>query len=93
MRADRSTVERELKRDGASLRDTRDTARLADLHDRIGTAERRLTQIQEEIGSLRDGIVGEDEIRDALAQFDDLWAALTPKDPLRLCASLVLRKW
>lgn len=85
------TLERDLKRDGAALRRTKDPTRLADLHDRIGTAERRLTQIREEIGSLRDSIVGEDEIRAALAQFDDLWAALTPKEQVRVLQLLVER--
>ena len=89
--AERSTVERELKRDTAALRKTTDAARLADLHDRIGTCERRFTKIREEIGSLRDGIVGEDEIRSALAQFDDLWAALAPKEQARVLQLLIER--
>ena len=41
--------------------------------------------------TLPDGIVGEDEIRAALAQFDDLWAALTPKEQVRVIQLLVER--
>ena len=80
-----------MKRDNAGLRKTTDSARLADLHDRIGTAERRLHEIRDEIGSLRDGIVGEDEIQTALAQFDDLWTALTPKEQVRVLQLLIER--
>ena len=54
-------------------------------------AEQRLREIRGEIGSPRDGIVGEDEIRDALAQFDDLWAALSPRDQVRVIQLLVER--
>ena len=36
-------------------------------------------------------LVGEDEIRAALAQFDDLWAALTPKEQVRVLELLIER--
>ena len=37
------------------------------------------------------GMVGEDELRATLAQFDDLWAALTPKEQVRVIHLLVER--
>ena len=54
-------------------------------------AERRLREIRDEIGALRDGIVGEDEIRAALADFDVLWDALTPKERVRVIELLIAR--
>ena len=88
---ERGTVERELKRHHAALGKTADPARLADLNERIQTAERRLREIRDEIGALRDGMVGEDELRAALGGFDDLWAALTPKEQVRVIQLLVER--
>ena len=39
----------------------------------------------------RDGMVGEKELRVALADFDDLWAALAPKEQARGIELLVER--
>jgi site-specific DNA recombinase len=89
--AERGAIERELGRDHAALASATDPGRLADLHERIAAGERRLGAIREEIASLRDGIVGEDEIREALAQFDDLWAAMTPREQVRVIQLLVER--
>ena len=36
-------------------------------------------------------MVGEDEIRATLAEFDDLWASLTPKEQARIIHLLVGR--
>ena len=88
---EREIVKRELKRDHAALGKATDPAHLADLHDRIQTAERRLQEIRDEINTIRDGMVGEDQIRTALADFDDLWAALTPKEQARIIQLLVER--
>ncbi len=51
----------------------------------------RLQEIREQVGALRDGMVGEDEIRATLAEFDDLWASLTPKEQARIIQLLVGR--
>jgi site-specific DNA recombinase len=91
LQRERGILERRLKRDEAALRMAEDPARLADLHDRIAAGQRRLGQIGEEIGTLRDGIVGERELREALARFDDLWAALAPREQVRVIQLLVER--
>ncbi len=54
-------------------------------------AASRLREIREEFNAIRDGRVGEDEIRAALADFDDLWAALAPKEQARVIQLLVER--
>ena len=51
----------------------------------------RLQEIREQVGALRDGMVGEDAIRATLAEFDDLWASLTPKEQARIIQLLVGR--
>ena len=51
----------------------------------------RLQEIREQVGALRDGMVGEDEIRATLAEFDDLWASLAPKEQVRIIQLLVGR--
>ena len=73
----------------AWLRKTSDPARLADLHDRVAAAERRLRDIRDEIDVLRDGMVGEHEIKSALSDFDGLWAAMSPKEQARVIQLLV----
>ena len=88
---ERGIIERELKRGHAALRKATDPARLADLHDRMQRAERRLQEIRVQVGALRDDLVGEDEIRATLAEFDDLWASLTPKEQARIIHLLVGR--
>ncbi len=88
---EREIVKRELKRDNAALGRATDPAHLADLHDRIDTAEHRLREIRDEINAIRDGILGEDQIRAALADFNDLWAALTPKEQARIIQLLLER--
>ena len=82
-------IERKLKHDHAALKEATDPGRLADLHDRMQKAERRLHEIHEQVGVLRDSMVGEDEIRAMLANFDDLWASLTPKEQSRIIQLLV----
>ena len=51
----------------------------------------RLQEFREQVGALRDGMGGEDEIGTALAEFDDLWASLTPKEQARIIHLLVGR--
>ena len=51
----------------------------------------RLQEIREQVGALRDDMVGEDEIRATLAEFDVLWASLTPKEQARIIQLLVSR--
>jgi site-specific DNA recombinase len=66
-------------------------ARIADLHDRIGTGERRLREIQEEVSGLDRELIDEGEIARALAGFDPVWDALTPHERARIIRMLVER--
>ena len=67
------------------------TARLADLQDRIRTAEQRGTQIREELLTINRELVDEDEMIEALSLFDPVWDSLTPREQARMLHLLVER--
>jgi site-specific DNA recombinase len=64
-------------------------ARLADLHDRMHTAEQRLVKLQNEVETLQREQIDEDEVMRALASFDPVWEALTPHEQTRLVRLLI----
>lgn len=68
----------------------RDT-RLAESQDRIRDAERRVTEIDDELASLRNGVVDEVEVANALEDFDQLWEVLSPKERARVVELIVER--
>jgi site-specific DNA recombinase len=67
------------------------TARLADLQERRRTAELRAAEIQQEAFALSREQVREDEVEQALAGFNPLWEALSPREQARLIHLLVER--
>jgi len=71
--------------------DTQTVSRLADLQERIRDAERRMTEINVQITTLGDDMVDEREIEMALAAFDPIWDALTPREQTRIVHLLVER--
>ena len=64
---------------------------LADLQDHIRAAERRLTEVDNELIALRDQSIDENEVATALADFDQLWEALAPREQARVLELLVAR--
>lgn len=66
-------------------------SRLADAHDSTREGERRITEIDDELAT-RDGeLVDETEAAAALADFDELWDCLTPREQARVIELLVER--
>jgi site-specific DNA recombinase len=65
--------------------------RLADAHDRIRDAERRVTQIEDELATLDCDLVDEAEVATALADFDAMWDCLAPREQARVFELLVER--
>ena len=65
--------------------------RLADTHDRIRQAERRITQIDDELATLDGELVDETEASAALADFNALWDCLAPREQARVIELLVER--
>jgi len=71
--------------------DTAQTARLADLQERIRGAERRATEIREQVLALNTSIVDEHEVATALAALDPVWDSLAPREQTRIIQLLVER--
>ena len=100
--AERRGLERELSRWNGEVRkllqqispsdtDTPATARLADLQDRIRSAERRATEVREQVLALKRSIVDEGEVAKAMAMFEPVWNSLTPREQARVVQLLVER--
>jgi site-specific DNA recombinase len=66
-------------------------SRLADLQERIGLVERRVTQVREQIKAVAGQLPDEDEVAQALALFDPIWEALAPREQARVIQLLVER--
>ena len=66
-------------------------ARLADLQERIRGAERRATEIREQVLGLSRSTVNEHDVAKAMAMFDPVWDSLTPREKARIIQLLVER--
>lgn len=91
LRSELSSLHRQLERDRAKVETTgqaRDS-RLTEAQDRIGNAERRVTEIHNELITLEQQSVDEHEVVTALADFDTLWNDLAPREQVRLVGLLV----
>jgi site-specific DNA recombinase len=104
--AERGRLEREVVRWNAELRrvvaqvgpgdadpdaDSPAVARLADLQERIRGAERRATEVREQVQAIRGRSVEPHEVTEALSRFDPLWESLTPREQVRVVELLVER--
>jgi site-specific DNA recombinase len=99
LEAERRGLERDLRRHSTELRKlagrlaTNGTAtdRMADLQDRIRTAEQRITQVREELIRLGRELVDEKEVARALTVFEPVWETLSPREQVRVTRLLVQR--
>lgn len=102
LETERRGLERELTRWNGEIRKLLDkivpgegntpaTARLADLQERIRGAERRATEIREQVIALSREIVDQREVAKAMAMFDPVWDSLTPSEQARVVHLLVER--
>ncbi|MEX1231120.1 MAG: recombinase family protein [Planctomycetaceae bacterium] len=66
-------------------------ARLADLQERTRRAERRATEIREQMRAINARAVDQNEVATAMAKFDPVWNALTPREQCRVIELLVAR--
>jgi site-specific DNA recombinase len=66
-------------------------ARLADLQERIGLVEDRGRKVREQIQAIHHQLVDEGQAAQALAVFDPVWEALTPREQARVIGLLVAR--
>jgi len=99
LEAEKRSLQRQLERHNAALRElvgrlaTNGTAtdRMADLQERIRSAEQRATQVREELIALGRQLVDEREVAQALALFDPVWETLSPREQARVIRLLVQR--
>jgi site-specific DNA recombinase len=102
LESERRVLERDLSRWNAQIRivleqagrvgsNESNAARLADLHESIRNAERRNTEVNEEIIDLNRTVVDERDVTVALSAFDPVWASLTPREQVRIVQLLVER--
>jgi site-specific DNA recombinase len=99
LEAERQTGEGALRRLNADVRRLMDTAgeggavadRLADLQDRVRSAEQRLAEVREQRIAADRGAVDEEDLAAALSLFDPVWDALVPKEQARVLRLLVER--
>ena len=68
---------------------TATAGRQADLHERLAAAEKRATELHEARAAIL--VIDPAEVTAALADFDKLWAALTPAEQIRVVELLVER--
>jgi site-specific DNA recombinase len=97
LESEREALKRQCRRDEAEFlelgtaTDARAVDRLADLQDRLAGAERRLTEIHEELLALRGHLVDESEVEMALRGFDLVWEQLSPREQSRILELLIER--
>jgi site-specific DNA recombinase len=94
--AERGDLVRRLREDHAEIGRLAATAhpgdpRLADAHDRIHEAERRVSQIDNELAALDGDFVDEAEVAAALVDFDAVWDCVAPREQARIVELLVER--
>lgn len=64
---------------------------LADVMDRIQIAERRLTEVGKELAACKERLPDESAVAQVMAEFDQLWESLAPREQARMLALLVAR--
>lgn len=65
--------------------------RIADLQEKIGAVERRLSDIQNELQALPGSAIQEEELAQALAAFDPVWKSLSTVDQSRFLKAVIER--
>lgn len=96
VRRDRDDLRRERKRHHDELQQlvisgktTSETARIADLHERLSTADQRLPDLESRIAELECQTVTQAEAQAIFADFDGLWESLIPREQARLLKLLI----
>ena len=98
LQAEFQAGQRELRRMNADLVKAAATTgngmrvdRLADLQERIGSVERRMSEISVELVAMEAEAVSEEEVAEALATFDPLWKSLNTNEQTRIVRTLIER--
>jgi len=94
LEAEKRALQRELSRCNTELRklagqDGLAADRMADLQERIQTAEKRATEVREQILALSRELVNAREVGEACSLFDPLWETLTAREQARILHLLI----
>jgi site-specific DNA recombinase len=97
LETERGVLGRELAGFGKEVRrlatvgalDSATTARLVELNEQIGKTEGRLTEISSDLDAQKANLLDEAEVAEALADFDSVWGAMTPREQVRTINLLV----
>ncbi|MBI1955070.1 MAG: recombinase family protein, partial [Acidobacteria bacterium] len=65
--------------------------RIADLQERIGGVERRLSELRNELQALSGGAIQEEELTRSLAAFDPVWKSLNTVEQSRFLKAVIER--
>jgi len=66
-------------------------ARLADLQERVRGAERRATEVREQMVAMGHSLIDQREVTKAMSAFDPVWSSLTLREQTRIVQLLVER--
>ena len=98
LRAELNAAERELRRLNGDLAKVAATTgngmrvdRLADLQDRIGSIERRISEIRAGLAAVEAEAVSEDDLQQALRTFDPVWKSLNTNEQTRIVRTVIER--
>jgi site-specific DNA recombinase len=96
LKRERSALVRQRRADEAELRELAakpaqngELAELAKVQERVGATERRLAEVGDEVSRWTNHDISESDVSHALAEFDTLWAALTPREHVQVLTLLI----
>lgn len=98
LKRERAALERQRRADGAEQRQLLarnnrnfEPGRMAEVQERMAQTESRFAEVEAELAGVLTMHVVEADVAAAFAQFDNLWAALAPKEQARVLALLIER--
>ena len=96
LKRERAALERQRRADEAELRElvakpdqNGELAKLAQVQERSAATERRLAEVGDDVSRWTNHDVSESDVSHALAEFDSLWAALTPCKQVQVLTLLI----
>ncbi|MCG3178601.1 MAG: hypothetical protein BIFFINMI_00929 [Phycisphaerae bacterium] len=95
--AERRDLDRQLARDHAEIRklatkgpaSSATAGRIAELHERVLQAETRLGELRDQVAAAERDQVGEADLDAAVADFDNVWGTLSPREQAKVLALLI----
>jgi site-specific DNA recombinase len=98
LKRERAALERQRRANEAELRELAakpaqngELAKLAQVQERAAATERRLAEVGDEVSRWTNHDISESDVSHALAEFDTLWAALTPREQVQVLGLLIER--